>query len=178
MYNQVLFSNFCKIFDFLWHFECCEFLRMAWGGLSEMSRKVEVQDAKLSKRCQLSKNQTPGLWRRFTKKINWHNEVQRYWHKFWCHIWRSSKLVKNTFCGHFEGYWWQSYVMSKLTSIFVNLIVSTYFFVNLLHSPGVCFLTFDIFWHFDSLLKPPQLLTGWGSRWKSGGTGHLYPKLP
>ena len=28
------------------------------------------KDVKLSKRCQMSKNQTHGLWRRFTKKIN------------------------------------------------------------------------------------------------------------
>ena len=28
------------------------------------------KDVKLSKRCQMSKNQTPRLWRRFTKKLN------------------------------------------------------------------------------------------------------------
>ena len=33
------------------------------------------KDVKLSKRCQMSKSQTHGLWRRFTKKINSHNEV-------------------------------------------------------------------------------------------------------
>ena len=48
----------------------------------------------MSKRCHMSKNQTPGLWRRFTIKINWHNEVCTYWCQFWHHIWRSSKLVK------------------------------------------------------------------------------------
>ena len=28
------------------------------------------KDVKLSKRCQMSKNQTPRLWRRFTRKLN------------------------------------------------------------------------------------------------------------
>ena len=46
--------------------------------------------------------------------------------------------------------WW-SYVTSNLTSICVKLIMAIYFFVNLLHSPGVCvFLTFVIF--FDSFI--------------------------
>ena len=36
------------------------------------------KDVKLSKRCQMSKSQTHGLWRRFTKKINSHNEVHTY----------------------------------------------------------------------------------------------------
>ena len=36
------------------------------------------KDVKLSERCQMSKSQTHGLWRRFTKKINSHNEVHTY----------------------------------------------------------------------------------------------------
>ena len=60
-----------------------------------------------------------------------------------------TKLVKNTFYLHFEGFWWSWYVMSKLMSISVNHIMSINFFVNLLHSLPVCFL--DI-WHlFDNL---------------------------
>ena len=107
------------------------------------------KDVKLSKRCQMSKSQTHRLWRRFTKKINWHNEIYTYWCQFWCHIWWSPKLFKNTFYAHFEGFWWPSYVMSKLTSICVNLIMSLYFFVNLFHS--LCVWLFDI-WHlFDNL---------------------------
>ena len=51
-----------------------------WFG-SKMSN-----DVKLSKRCLLSKNQIPGLWK-VHKKINWHNEVCTYWHQFWYHIW-------------------------------------------------------------------------------------------
>ena len=103
----------------------------------------------MSKRGQMSKSQTHRLWRRFTKKINSHNQVHTYWCQFWCQIWRSPKLFKNTFYAHFEGFWSPSYVMSKLTSICVNLIMSIYFFVNLLHSQ--CVWLFDI-WHlFDNL---------------------------
>ena len=114
------------------------------------------KDVKLSKRCQMSKSQTHRLWRRFTKKINWHNEVHTYWHQFWRQIWRSPKLFKNTFYAHFEGFWWPSYVTSKLTSKWVNLIMSIYFFfVNLLHS--LCVWLFDI-WHlFDNLTSFWQL---------------------
>ena len=57
------------------------------------------KDVKLSKRCQIvkkmSKSQTHRLWRRFIKKINWHNEVHTYWCQFWCHIWWSPKTLKN-----------------------------------------------------------------------------------
>ena len=86
------------------------------------------KDVKLSKRCQMSKSQTHRLWRRFTKKINWHNEVHTYWRQFWCQIWRSPKLFKNTFYANFEGFWWPSYVTSKLMSLCVNLIMSISFF--------------------------------------------------
>ena len=103
----------------------------------------------------MSKSQTHRLWRRFTEKINSHNEVHTYWRQFWHQIWRSPKLFKNTFYAHFEGFWSPSYVMSKLTSICVNLIMSIYFFVNLLHSP--CVWLFDI-WHlFDNLTSFWQL---------------------
>ena len=107
------------------------------------------KDNNLSKRCQMSKSQTHGLWRRFTEKINSHNEVHTYWRQFWHQIWRSPKLFKNTFYAHFEGFWSPSYVTSKLTSICVNLIMSIYIFVNLLHSPCV--------WLFDNLTSFWQL---------------------
>ena len=111
---------------------------------------------KMSKRCQMSKNQTHRLWRRFTKKINSHNEVHTYWCQFWRQIWRSTKLFKNTFYAHFEGFWSPLYVMSKLTSICVNLIMSIYFFLwNFFIVNVFDFLTFNIFlttWHlFDNL---------------------------
>ena len=40
-----------------------------------------------------------------------------------------AKIVQNTFYAHFEGFWSPSYVISKLTSICVNLIMSIYFFL-------------------------------------------------
>ena len=110
----------------------------------------------MSKRCQMSKSQTHRLWRRFTKKINWHNEIHTYLCQFWHQIWRSPKLFKNTFYAHFEGFWSPSYVMSKLISLCVNLIMSIYFFLWTSFIVHVFdFLTFDIFlttWHlFDNL---------------------------
>ena len=45
-----------------------------------------------------------------------------------------TKIVQNTLYAHFEGFWSPSYVTSKLTSVCVNLIMSMYFSVNLLHS--------------------------------------------
>ena len=88
------------------------------------------------------------------KKINSHNEVHTYWCQFWYQIWRSAKLFKNTFYAHFEAFWSPSYVMSKLRSICVNLIMSIYyFFVNLLHSPCV--------WLFDTFLTTWHLFDTW-----------------
>ena len=42
-------------------------------------------------------------------------------------------MVKNTFYGHFEGFWSPSYLMSKLTSVCVNLIMSIYFLYPCAH---------------------------------------------
>ena len=114
------------------------------------------KDVKLSKRCQMSKSQTHRLWRRFTKKINWHNEVHTYWRQFWRQIWRSPKLFKNTFYAHFEGFWWPSYVMSKID---INMCEPHYVNLFFLWTSSIVyvfdFLTFDIFltiWHlFDNL---------------------------
>ena len=43
-----------------------------WAICSQNIKKMSScqKDVKLSKRCQMSKNETPGLWRRFTKKLN------------------------------------------------------------------------------------------------------------
>ena len=49
----------------------------AMGPMGDLLPKYQ-KDVKLSKRCQMSKNETPRLWRRFTKKLNLHNEVHRY----------------------------------------------------------------------------------------------------
>ena len=43
-----------------------------WVIYSQNNKKMSScqKDVKLSKKCQMSKNQAPRLWRRFTKKIN------------------------------------------------------------------------------------------------------------
>ena len=41
----------------------------AMGPMGNLLPKYQ-KDVKLSKRCQMSKNETPRLWRRFTKKLN------------------------------------------------------------------------------------------------------------
>ena len=57
-------------------------------------------------------------------------------------MWISPKHLENIFYEHFEVFWWSSNVTSKLTSLYLSLIISSSFcFVNLLHRPGV--------WHFD-----------------------------
>ena len=43
----------------------------AMGPMGDLLPDSSCQkDVKLSKRCQMSKNETPRLWRRFTKKLN------------------------------------------------------------------------------------------------------------
>ena len=76
--------------------------------VAHMSRKMSScqKDVKLSKRCQMSKSQTHGLWRRFTKKINWHNEVHTYWCQFWHHIWWWPKTLQMCIESVFEQFWW------------------------------------------------------------------------
>ena len=119
----------------------------SWGGLSNVSKCQKMSSCQ--KDVKVSKNQTPGLWRRFAKKLNWYNEVHRYWCQFWCHIWWSLKTLKMFIESIFGQFWWPSYLMSKLMLISVNLIMSINFFLNLLHSPDVWL--FDI-WHlFDNL---------------------------
>ena len=106
------------------------------------------KDVKLSKRCQMLTSQTCELWRRFTIKNNWHNEVDTYWCQFWHHIWWWPKPLKMCIESVFEHFLWPSY--------------AKFFFVNLLHSPDVWL--FDI-WHlFDNLTSFWQLdifLTSW-----------------
>ena len=41
----------------------------AMGPMGDLLPKYQ-KDVKLSKKCQMSKNETPRLWRRFTKKLN------------------------------------------------------------------------------------------------------------
>ena len=40
------------------------------------------------------------------KKINWHNEVHRYWHQFWHHIWWSLRTLKMSIESTFGQFWW------------------------------------------------------------------------
>ena len=100
------------------HLPMCPIAHMSWRC---------QKDVKLSKRCQISKSQTHGLWRRFIKKVKWHNEVHTHWCQFWHHIWSSPKTLKISIESIFNQFWWPLYLTSKLTSICVNLTVSIYF---------------------------------------------------
>ena len=93
------------------------------------------------------------------------------------------KNFQNVHKNVLDQFWWLLYVTSKLTSLCVNLLVSSFFFVNLLPSPAVWlfviwhlsdnltyFWHFISFWHFDILThdllsKPSQPVTGLFS-WK------------
>ena len=57
------------------HVSCCTYQKRCQV-VTKMSSCQK--DVKMSKRCQMSKSQTHRLWRRFTKKINSHNEVHTY----------------------------------------------------------------------------------------------------
>ena len=110
----------------------------------------------------MSNSQTSGLWRRFTKKINWHNEVHTYWCQFYvryeghqnCPKILSLKILRVFSDHHLWRQNWCQYVWTSLCQF--------NFLVNLLHSLGVWF--FDI-WHlFDNLTSFWQLdifLTFW-----------------
>ena len=78
--------------------------------------------------CQMSKCQTPWLWRRFEKKRTWHNEAQIWWGQIWPHMWTSPKHLENIFYEHFVVFWWSSNLTSKLTSSYLSLIMSSFFF--------------------------------------------------
>ena len=91
--------------------------------------------------CQMSKCQTPWLWRRFEKKKLDIMRFQTLWGQIWPHMWMSPKTPRKhilwTFC---------SVLMIIKSDLKIDLIISEphyvkFFFVNLLHRPGV--------WHFD-----------------------------
>ena len=107
---------------------------MGWGGLSLK---------KMSNRCQMSRSQTHGLWRRFTRKKN---DIMRFTYfdiNFDVNNEGHQKCSKTLSMHILTVFWSPSCVTSKLMSICVNL----------LHSP--CVWLFDIFlttWHlFDNL---------------------------
>ena len=54
------------------HVPHCPCAPLSMCCIAHVSKKMSScqKDVKLSKRCQMSKSQTHGLWRRFTKKIN------------------------------------------------------------------------------------------------------------
>ena len=119
------------------------------GGLSNVPESQKMSSCQKYVKCQKIKYLDYGGG---SQKINWHNEVHRYWCQFWHHTWWSPKPWKMFLESFFGQFWWTSYLMSKLMSILmsisVNLIMSS-FFTNLLHSPDVWL--FDI-WHlFDNL---------------------------
>ena len=145
------------------HVSYCPCALLPMCPISEGAKKMSScqKNVKFSKRCQVSKSQTHWLWRRFTKKINWHNEVHTYWRQFWHQIWRSPKLFKNTFYAHFEGFWWPSYVTSKIDVKMCEPHYVNFFFLWTSSIVYVFdFLTFDIFltiWHLFDILT--SLLT-------------------
>ena len=82
------------------------------------------KDVKLSKKMSNVKKSNTWTMEEIHKKLNWHNEVHPYWCQFWHHIWWSPKTLKMCIEHVFEQFWWPSYLMSKLTLICVNLIMS------------------------------------------------------
>ena len=106
------------------------------------------------------------------KIINWHDEVYRYWCQVWRQIWRSPKLLKNTFYAHFEGFWLPSYVISKLMSICVNLIMSIYFLWTSSIVQVFDFSTTEIFlttWHHLTFCCPITYVPHYS--WEQGWWG-------
>ena len=51
----------------------------------------------------------------------------------------------------FDVFWWPSYVRSKLTSLCLDIIMSSFFSINFLHSPS--FWLFDIWQIIGKLLR-------------------------
>ena len=133
------------------------------------------KNVKLSKRCQMSKNQTPGLWRRFTKKINWHNEVHTYWRQFWHHKWWSLKTLKM----FIEIIFW-AILMTFISDVKIDVNMCEPHYVNLffLWTSSIVqmfdYLTFDIFlttWYlFDNLTSFWHLTYNMGTWWTCAGS--------
>ena len=88
--------------------------------------------------------------------INWHNKVYRYWCQVWHQIWRSPKLLRNTFYAHFE-----EFLVTIICDIKIDVNMCEPHYVNLFftwtfHSPGIWFFNnrhlFDNLTSFDILL--------------------------
>ena len=128
----------------------------------------------LLKRCQMSKSQISGLWRRFTKKLSSHNEVHIYWHQFWRQKYEGNQNCSKTLSmnilsifghHHMRHQNWHQYVWTSLCQ-FIFLCTS-----SIVHVFN--FLTFDIFlttWHlFDNLTS--FLIYGQWDTWANGYHG-------
>ena len=136
------------------------------------------KDVKLSKRCQMSKNQTHRLWRRFTKKINWHNEVHTYWRQF---LTSHMMVTKNPQNGHRKCFW--TILVTFIFDVKIDVNMCEPHYVNLfflLTSSIVCvfdFLTFDISlttWHpFDNLTCFWHMNNVAHGQWGTWAMGHM-----
>ena len=145
-----------------------------------MSKRCQnvKKDVKLSKRCQMSKNQTHRLCRRFTKKINWHNEV----HTFWCQFLTSHMMVtKNPQNGHRKCFWTILVIFIFGIKIDVNMCEPHYVNLFFLWTSSIVyvfdFLTFDIFlttWHlFDNLTSFWHMSNLAHGQWGTWAMGHM-----
>ena len=136
------------------------------------------KDVKLSKRCQMSKSQTHRLWRRFTKKINWHNEVHTFWRQFWTSHMMVTKNLQNV---HRKCFW--TILVTFIFDVKININMCEPHYVNLffLWTSSIVyvfdFLTFDIFlttWHlFDNLTSFWHMSYVAHSQWGTWAMGHM-----
>ena len=145
-----------------------------------MSRKMSncQKDVKLSKRCQMSKNQTHRLWTRFTKKINWHNEVHTFWRQF---LTSHMMVTKNPQNGHRKCFW--TILVTFIFDVKIDINMCEPHYVNLffLWTSSIVyvfdFLTFDIFlttWHlFDNLTSFWHMSNVAHGQWGTWAMGHM-----
>ena len=116
---------------------------MGWGGLSSNN----VWKCQKDVICQRVKDTDKG--RGFTKKLI---DTMRFTHidVNFDDKYEGIKNFQNTFYAHFEGFWLPSYVMSKMMSIYANLIMSIYFLWTFSIVHVLDFLT--SFWQLDIFL--------------------------
>ena len=145
----------------------------------------------MSKRCQIvkkmsncqkdvkcQKNQTHRLWRRFTKKINWHNEVHTFWHQF---LTSHMMVTKNPQNVHRKCFWTILVTFIFDVKIDVNMCEPHYVNLFFLWTSSIVyvfdFLTFDIFlttWHlFDNLTSFWHMSNATHGQWGTWAMGHM-----
>ena len=123
---------------------------MGNGPMGNLHPKCQ-KDVKLSKRCQMSKNQTPRLWRRFTKK----NKLTQWGSQIVTSILTSQMMVtKNPQNDHRKYFW--AILMSFIFDVKIDVNICEPHYVNLffLRTSSIVqmfdYLTFGIFlttWH-------------------------------